>query len=92
MVIGQVAVGSEIEFSKNKYAREGCNKNQTFASSDEKWMFPPANATDAGSWERLGKSYSLTPPSLITDWNEKLFDSPLDNLNPVEEHCRLDDT
>ena len=36
MVIGQVAVGSEIEISKNKYAREGCNKNQTFASSDEK--------------------------------------------------------
>ena len=88
-MIGQVALGSDVKMlTKSEHHR----KNQTFASSDEKWMFPPSKATDAGSWEREGKSYFLTPLSLITDWNEKLLDSPLDNLKPVEEHCRLGDT
>ena len=90
-MIGQVALGSEVKkLPKSENQRK--NNQQTFASSDEKCMFPPSRATDAGSWERLGKSYSFTPLSLITDWNEKLLHSPLDNLKPVEEHCRLDDT
>ena len=89
-MIGQVALGSGVKMVTKSENHQ--KNNQTFASSDEKWMFPPSNATDAGSWERFGKSYSLTPLSLITDWNEKLLHSPLDNLKPVEEHCRLDDT
>ena len=88
-MFGQVALGSKVEMLPKS---EKHRNNQTSASSDEKWMFPPSKATDAGSWEREGKSYSLTPLSLITDWNEKLLDSPLDNLSPVEEHCRFDDT